>query len=230
MPIKLLLIEDEAAIRQMIRFSLPENEFYLEEAENVKQAEIALLKTMPDLILVDWMLPGKSGIDFIQWLRKHSLYEGIPVILLTAKAEEQNKIKGLTQGADDYMTKPFSPAELVARIKTILRRGKILKSNEIIQQGRFAVDDARKQITIDSKLLDLRPIEYKILYFFITHPGKVFSREQLLDFIWGIANYVDERTVDVNIRRVRDKLKLFQAHNEIKTVRGSGYIFGSDHE
>jgi len=230
MPIKLLLIEDEAAIRQMIRFSLPEKEFLLEEAGNVKNAELALAKQIPDLILVDWMLPGKSGIDFIQWLRKNSLYEGIPVILLTAKAEEQSKVKGLTQGADDYMTKPFSPAELIARIKTILRRGKIIKANDTIQFGRFTVDETRKQIAIDSKTLDLRPIEYKILHFFISHPKKVFSREQLLNHIWGMTSYLDERTVDVNIRRVRDQLKPFQAHDEIKTVRGSGYIFGSKHD
>lgn len=228
--IKLLLIEDEPAIRNVIRFSLPENEFVLEETDNAKDAEKALALNIPDLIIVDWMLPGKNGIDFIKWLRQHPQYEFIPVIILTAKAEEQNKIKGLTYGADDYMTKPFSPAELIARIKTILRRGKIIKYQHQIQFGPFTVDNERKQIKIHEIVLDLRPIEYKILFFFITHPGKVFSREQLINFIWGQTVYIDERTVDVNMRRVRNKLKVHNHHNLIKTVRGSGYICELDYK
>ncbi len=222
--ITLLVIEDESAIRDLIRLSLPENEFIMKEAETTKAAETALAINIPDLIVLDWMLPGKSGIDFIKWLRQHPQYEYIPVIILTAKAEEQSKIKGLTHGADDYITKPFSPAELIARIKTILRRGRLIKQNNQFQFGPLQIDNQRKQIKINNELLDLRPIEYKLLQFFITHAGKIFSRGQLIIFIWGQTTYIDERTIDVNIRRVRNKLKPYQCDHLIKTVRGSGYI------
>lgn len=222
--IKLLIIEDEAAIRNLIRSSLNDTEFSIAEADCAKMAEKILSASIPDLIVLDWMLPGKNGIDFIKWLREHPQYNGIPVIMLTAKAEEKNKIMGLMQGADDYMTKPFSPAELAVRIKTVLRRDLVYKKTNSFCVGSISVDDQRKQIKVYDDIIKLRPIEYKILYFFITHPQRVFSRDELINFIWGHNTYIDERTVDVNIRRVRDKLKPYQLHTILKTLRGSGYI------
>ena len=182
MPIRLLLIEDEAAIRDLIHHTLPEAEFLLMEAASVKQAEALLHECIPDVMVVDWMLPGKSGVEFIAWLRRQALYQSIPVILLSANAEERHKVEGLGIGADDYLTKPFSPAE------------------------------------------------YKLLHFFITHPNKIFTREQLLNFIWGMSVDVDERAVDAAIKRLREKLKPHGHANTIQTRRGAGYLFGKNHD
>lgn len=229
MPIHLLLIEDESAIRDLIRHSLPPGEFALVEAGTVKQAEAALRAAIPDLILVDWMLPGKSGVDFIRWLRAHSLYHSIPVMLLTAKAEEHHKVTGLTQGADDYLTKPFSPAELVARIKSVLRRGQHRQSAQQ-QRGSLEVDPARQRIRVGDVALVLRPMEYKLLHFLMTHPDKVFTREQLLNYVWGVTAYVDERTVDATIKRIRETLKSTDSADVIETIRGAGYLLRSSHD
>ena len=230
MPIQLLLIEDEPAIRALIRHTLPEAEFHLNEAASVKQAERMLGACIPDLMIVDWMLPGKSGVEFIAWLRQQALYQSVPVILLSAKAEERHKVEGLTRGADDYLTKPFSPAELVARIKSVLRRGKHHQPMHGLSVGRFQVNEARHHIEINGCLLDLRPLEYKLLHFFITHPAKIFTREQLLNFIWGVSAEVDERTVDAAIKRLREKLKPHGEAHAIQTRRGSGYCFEVTHD
>lgn len=228
MPIRLLLIEDEAAIRDLIHHTLPEAEFLLMEAASVKQAEAILHEHIPDVMVVDWMLPGKSGIEFIAWLRRQTLYQSIPVILLSANAEERHKVEGLGMGADDYLTKPFSPAELLARIRTVLRRGKHHQPMFVREAGVFQVDEAKQHVHVNGVLLALRPLEYKLLHFFITHPHKVFTREQLLNFIWGTSAEVDERTVDAAIKRLREKLKSQGKTNAIQTRRGSGYFFTSD--
>lgn len=230
MPIQLLLIEDEPAIRDLIRHTLPEAEFNLMEAANVKQAEAMLGACIPDLMVVDWMLPGKSGVEFIAWLREQVLYQSVPVILLSAKAEERHKVEGLTRGADDYLTKPFSPAELIARIKSVLRRGKHHQPTYGLSVGPFQVNEARHHIAVNGCLLQLRPLEYKLLHFFITHPNKIFTREQLLNFIWGMSSDVDERTVDAAIKRLREKLKPHGQANAIQTRRGSGYFFEVNHD
>lgn len=230
MPIRLLLIEDEPAIRDLIRHTLPEAEFSLMEAASAKQAEQMLTACIPDLMVVDWMLPGKSGVEFIAWLREQALYQSVPVILLSAKAEERHKVEGLTRGADDYLTKPFSPAELVARIKSVLRRGKHHQPRHVVTAGVFQVNEARHHIQVNGHGLDLRPLEYKLLHFFITHPAKVFTREQLLNFIWGMSADVDERTVDAAIKRLREKLKPHGQASTIKTRRGSGYFFEVAHD
>ena len=230
MPIQLLLIEDEPAIRDLIRHTLPEDEFHLQEAASVKQAEVMLSACIPDLIIVDWMLPGKSGVEFVSWLREQALYQSVPVILLSAKAEERHKVEGLMRGADDYLTKPFSPVELVARIKSVLRRGKHHQPTHVLGVGPFQVNEARHHIEVKGCLLELRPLEYKLLHFFITHPAKIFTREQLLNFIWGTSSEVDERTVDAAIKRLREKLKPHGEANAIQTRRGSGYFFEVNHD
>lgn len=224
MSILVLLIEDETAIRDLIRHSLSPRDFSLVEASTVKQAEAALQAQLPDIIIADWMLPGKSGIDFIRWLRGHALYQTLPVILLTAKAEEHHKVMGLMQGADDYITKPFSPNELTARIKTVLRRSTQLGRKNGADE--WAVNTAKQEILLEGRALTLRPMEFKLLQFFLSHPDKVFTREQLLNFVWGVETYVDERTVDATIKRLREQLKPQAYDGWIQTIRGAGYLFG----
>ncbi len=223
--ISLLVVEDEAAIRDMIRFSLPDAEFDMQDAESVAQAIKRLADHIPDLIILDWMLPDKNGVDFIQWLKQQELYKEIPIIFLTARVEEENKIKGLEVGADDYMTKPFSPGELKARIKTILRRGRLVNPKGIIQVDRLQLNVDTHSVTVDEVKLKLTPIEYNLLHFFITHPERAYTRDQLITQVWGGNVYIDERTVDVQIRRLRDRLKPHGYDQFIKTVRGMGYQF-----
>jgi len=219
----ILIIEDELAIRDMIRFALTREAFELTTVENANQAKAALGKHIPNLILLDWMLPGITGIDLIHWLKSESLYQNIPIILLTAKAEEENKVKGLLTGADDYITKPFSPAELIARIKALLRRGPVVSPNQEMHYEKLVLNVDTHEVAIDKQSIDLTPIDYKLLHFFLTHQGKTYTRDQLLSYVWGHGIYHDDRTVDVAIRRLRDKLKPFGYHDTIKTVRGTGY-------
>lgn len=224
---QILIVEDETAIRDLIKFALEPAGFELLEAENSKIAEQHLSQNNPALILLDWMLPGMSGIDFIKQLKQNVKTRDIPIIMLTAKAEESNKIKGLETGADDYITKPFSPRELIARIKTVLRRGLLATPEGIIQIQDLCLNTLTRQLTIKDKLLKLPPIEYRLLHFFITHQNRVYSREQLLDHIWGNEIYIDERTVDVQIRRLRRRLKPYNYDQYIQTARGAGYQFVS---
>jgi two-component system, OmpR family, phosphate regulon response regulator PhoB len=226
--ITLLVVEDEIDIRHMIRFSFPAAEFELIDAESVKQAIQALSETTPDLILLDWMLPDQSGIEFIQWIKKQAAFKNLPIIMLTAKAEEENKIKGLTVGADDYVVKPFSPKELIARIKTVLRRGVIVSPEHNIKHQALTLNTENSQVTIAGEMLSLTPIEYKLLHLLMKHPNKTFHRDQLISLVWGASTYIDDRTVDVHIRRLRDKLKQHNYDHIIKTIRGTGYQFNSD--
>jgi len=226
--ITLLIIEDEEAIRDMLRFSLPSQEFNLIDAEDTKKAETLLAQFFPDVIILDWMLPDRSGIDFIRQIRKQKLYNNIPVIFLTAKAEEENKIMGLMSGADDYITKPFSPHELIARIKTILRRGLLKSKTDEISVDNIVVNTNTHHVSIDNNTLSLTITEYKLLYFFLTHPDKTYTRDQLISYIWGRNAYLDERTIDVNVKRLRFKLKPYHHDRRIKTIRNAGYIFLKD--
>ncbi len=223
--IKILIVEDEAPIRDMIKFSLSSTEFEIIEAENAKEAMEKIASQLPDLFLLDWMLPGVSGIDLAMKLRKNNLTRNIPIIMLTARAEEDNKVKGLEAGADDYITKPFSPRELVARIRTVLRRGTLVTPEGIIQVNQLRLDTHKHQVTIDDNLITLNTIEYKILYFFLTHQERIYSRQHLLDSIWGGDKEINERTVDVQIRRLRQRLQEFGYDEYIKTIRGFGYQF-----
>lgn len=228
--INLLIIEDEQAIRDMLRFALSEKEFNLIEAEDAAKAIQTLTNQTPDLILLDWMLPGKSGIEFIKWIKQQEYLASTPIIMLTAKAEEENKVMGLMSGADDYITKPFSPDELIARIKTVLRRGLLVSPNNEIKFSDIVINVAKHEVKIKDKILSLSPIEYKMLHFFICHPNKTYSRDQLLTYIWGQQVYNDDRTVDVQIRRLRDKLREHNQEHIIKTIRGTGYQCSESHE
>ncbi len=222
--ISLLVVEDEEAIRDMLRFSLPAAEFTLKDAETVAQTIRSLSENIPDLIILDWMLPDKSGLDFITWIKQKKSLKDIPIIMLTAKAEEAQKIQGLSVGADDYVTKPFSVAELRARIKAVLRRGLLASPENEITVGALILNVNRHEARVHGEVLLLSPLEYKLLHFFVTHPDKTYSRDQLLNHVWGADVYIDERTVDVQIKRLRAKLKPFGNQNLIQTVRGSGYI------
>jgi len=228
--IKLLIVEDEAAIRDMVRFALPNKEFYLIDAEDGSKAIRVLADHIPDLILLDWMLPGMSGIQFIQWIKKKDDLCDIPIIMLTAKAEEENKVRGLMSGADDYITKPFSPNELIARIRSVLRRGPLISPANEMKCRELILDTARHQVTIAGNPIKVSPNEYNILYFFMKHPNKTYSRDQLITYIWGPNVFIDDRTVDVQIRRLRDKLKKLGYNRLIKTIRGAGYQFSENHE
>ncbi len=221
----ILVIEDEAAIRDIIQFALKPAGFAMIEASHVAEAELKLADRIPDLILLDWMLPDVSGIEFSKRLKRNSTTKNIPIIMLTAKAEEENKIKGLEAGADDYVTKPFSPRELIARINTVLRRGLLVDTEGVIQIGKLMMNIHNHQVKMDNQLVLLTAIEYKLLYFFMTHPNRIYSREQLLNHVWGLNTFIDERTVDVQVKRLRKQLKPYDCEGYIQTVRGSGYQF-----
>ncbi|MFV2059716.1 MAG: phosphate regulon transcriptional regulator PhoB [Gammaproteobacteria bacterium] len=222
-----LLVEDEAAIREMLQFSLERAGFDLQVASEVTAAKQCIQKQAPDIILLDWMLPGISGIDYAKQLRREENTNKIPIIMLTARTEEEDMILGLDAGADDYITKPFSTKELVARIKSVLRRSKPDNSAESIAVKGLVLDPVSQRASIDKKSLNLGPLEYRLLHFFMTHADRVFSRSQLLDYVWGENVYIDERTVDVHIRRLRKVISLKGYDKLVQTVRGSGYRFSA---
>lgn len=222
----ILIIEDEIAIRDMIKFALQATtEFIVVEAESAKEADDIIFHQVPDLILLDWMLPLMSGIKYAQKLKAHTQTQDIPIIMLTAKAEEDNKIKGLEAGADDYITKPFSVRELIARIKTVLRRGVIKSPHGIVIINQFKIDPHAHLATYKDETLALSPIEFRLLYFFATHQERTYSRDQLIYYIWSRKTDLDERTVDVHILRLRKILKKYNSNDYIQTVHGIGYKF-----
>lgn len=220
-----LIVEDESTIRDMLQFILTPAGFDIWEAWDVREAEKQLMLRHPDLILLDWMLPDQSGIQFTKKLKRDVATQNIPIIMLTAKAEEENKIKGLEMGADDYVTKPFSPRELIARIKTVLRRGPLISLDGMIKVDNICLNVNNRQLKINHDRVSLSPIEYKLLHFFMTHPNRIYNRDQLLDWVWGKEHYVNERTVDVQIRRLRRRLQRYQCDRYIQTIRGTGYQF-----
>ena len=220
----ILVVDDEPEIREMLRFSLEGANFAVLEAEDCREAENHIVKRTPDLILLDWMLPNISGVKFAKQLKKNNLTKEIPIIILTAKAEEDNKIKGL-ETADDYVTKPFSPRELIARIRTVLRRGPVISPEGIVSVCGIEINTDAHKVTINNNHVDLSPIEYKLLYFFITHQDRVYTREQLLTYVWGGETYIDERTVDVQILRLRKVLSKNACPPLIHTIHGIGYKF-----
>lgn len=225
---RILVVEDEDAIRDMITFAFNNTGFMLLEAATVEEAKALIQESIPSLILLDWMLPGQSGISFIHWLKNKKEYLDIPIIMLTAKAEEENRVLGLETGADDYVTKPFSPLELIARIKSVLRRGPIADPKGQISVGPLCLDIYSHSASIHGEPLTLTRNTYDLLHFFMTHPNRTYNREQLINFVWGLTAYIDERTVDVQVRRLRDELKPYQQHHLIKTIRGVGYQFSSE--
>ena len=222
MTAKILIIEDEKAVREMLCFTLKNNGFEILEAEDSNSALDALRENEINLILLDWMLPGKQGIEISRIIRSSSEIKDIPIIMLTAKSDESDKVLGLESGADDYITKPFSPKELVARIKALLRRTAPQKDMEVVKYGNITLNPMTHKVTDGDSNVELGPTEFKLLHFFMTHPERVFSRSQLLDLVWGRNIYVEERTVDVHILRLR-KSFVSDSSKCIQTVRGAGY-------
>ncbi|HLS80205.1 MAG TPA: phosphate regulon transcriptional regulator PhoB [Steroidobacter sp.] len=224
---QILIVEDERPIREMIAFGLRRAGFEVREAEDAAAARIAIADRRPDLALVDWMLPDTSGLELTRALKRHKATQDVPVIMLTARAEEQDKVAGLDGGADDYVTKPFSQRELLARIKAVLRRTSGVRDSELIDAEGLVLDAAAHRVTVGGRTVSLGPTEYRLLSFFMTHAERVYSRAQLLDRVWGGNVYVEERTVDVHIRRLRKALEAFNYDRFIQTVRGSGYRFST---
>ncbi|MEE3683005.1 phosphate regulon transcriptional regulator PhoB [Actinobacillus pleuropneumoniae] len=221
---KILIVEDERAIREMISLFLLQQNYQVLEAEDYQSA-VKKLSEKPKLILLDWMLPGRSGIQFIQYLKKSEETAQIPILMLTARSSEDDCIVCLNTGADDYVTKPFSPKVLIARIESLLRR--TYQNNDIINIDDLILDQNAKRVTFQKKEISLSSTEYKLLHFFMAHPEKVYSREQLLDFVWGNDIYVEDRTVDSYIRRLRKSLEPCGFERYVQTVRGSGYRFSN---
>lgn len=221
----ILIVEDERPIREMVAFGLRRAGFEVVEAEDTRQARARIADRRPDLVLVDWMLPDMSGLELTRSLKKDKETREVPIIMLTARAEEQDKVNGLEGGADDYITKPFSPRELLARINAVLRRSASSSGEGVVAAGGLMLDSAGHRVTAGESTVPLGPTEYRLLSFFMTHPERVYSRSQLLDRVWGGNVYVEERTVDVHIRRLRKALEDFDCDKFIQTVRGAGYRF-----
>lgn len=221
----ILVVEDEEAIRQMLLMSLETAGFGVLLAEDALVAKNMLADKLPDLILLDWMLPNMSGVEFTCSLKKNKLTANIPIIMLTARAEEDNKVRGLESGVDDYVIKPFSPRELIARIRAVLRRGPVELPDGKITVGALTLDRHSQQVSIAETHIHLGPVEYRLLSFFMTHQNRVYSRDELLTHVWGGDAYLDERTVDVHIRRLRKRLSINGYARLIQTIHGSGYLF-----
>lgn len=221
---KILIVEDEAPIREMIAFHLVRAGFDIVEAPDCRSARQLLADEQPDLALIDWMLPDMSGLELTRMLKRESGNDDLGIIMLTARADEFDKVAGLEGGADDYVTKPFAPRELIARIQAVLRRSGS-NGDDIIHAGVLQLDTAGHRITAGGQEIRLGPTEYRLLHFLMTHAGRVYSRAQLLDRVWGANVYVEERTVDVHVRRLRKALSAANADNYIQTVRGAGYRF-----
>jgi len=221
----ILVVEDEPAIQELIAVNLSFAGHKVLRAFDADQADMLIRAELPDLILLDWMLPGTSGLAFARKLRNDERTRQIPVIMLTAKGAEQDKIDGLEAGADDYITKPFSPKELMARIKAVLRRRAPQLTDDLAEVAGLALDPSSHRLTGNGMSLNIGPTEFRLLHFFMTHAERVFSRSQLLDQVWGDHVFVEERTVDVHIRRLRKALEPTGHDKYIETVRGSGYRF-----
>ncbi|MGH8454630.1 MAG: phosphate regulon transcriptional regulator PhoB [Nevskiales bacterium] len=223
----ILIVEDEAPIRDMLRFTLERSEFRVSEAGDVQAARLSMADQRPDLVLLDWMLPGVSGIEFARELKKDDNTRDLPIIMVTARSEEEEKVKGLNLGCDDYIVKPFSSSELVARVRAVLRRTQPGGEEQRIEVDGLVVDGGSQRVSARGETLRLGPTEYRLLHFFVSNPERVYSREQVLDRVWGHGVYVEERTVDVHIRRLRKALSPHGYDQYIQTVRGTGYRFSS---
>jgi len=227
MSVQILIVDDEAAIRQMLAFTLAGDGYTCVEAGDTEEAQQAMANGRPDLVLLDWMLPGISGVDFARRLKRDPRTSDLPIILVTAKGEEADKVRGLDSGADDYITKPFSTRELLARVRAVLRRSRTPGDTEILQVARLRIDTQTHRASVADQPLDLSPTEFRLLHFFASHPERVHSRSRLLDEVWGNQAYIEERTVDVHIRRLRKILEPHGCHELIQTVRSVGYRFST---
>ena len=230
MPATILLVEDEPAIQELIAANLTRAGHHVLRAGDAETGQRIVRDALPDLILLDWMLPGMSGVEFAKRLRSEERTRSIPLIMLTARGEEQDKVAGLEAGADDYVTKPFSPRELVARIKAVLRRRAPETTEDAVEIGGLRLDPATHRLAANGNPVNLGPTEFRLLHFLMTHPERVHSRAQLLDQVWGDHVFVEERTVDVHIRRLRSALEPSKHDGLVQTVRGSGYRFSIQQE
>ena len=223
----ILVVEDEPAIQELITLNLEQSGYSPLRAHEAEQAIELVRDELPDLVLLDWMLPGMSGIEFARRLRADRRTQDVPIIMLTARAEEHDKLSGLETGADDYITKPFSPRELNARIRALLRRRAPQTTDDIVEASGLKLDPVSHRVSGNGKLLTLGPTEFRLLHFMMTHPERVYSRAQLLDHVWGDHVFVEERTVDVHVRRLRKALEQTDHDRLIDTVRGAGYRFST---
>ena len=225
MAARILIVEDEAPLTELLRYNLAAEGYEVETAMRGDEAEIRLKETPPDLVVLDWMLPGMSGIELCRRLRTRTETERLPIIMLTARGEESERVRGLATGADDYIVKPFSVPELLARIRALLRRARPERVASMLEAGDILLDREKKRVSRTGREVHLGPTEFKLLEFLMQSPGRVFTRGQLLDGVWGRDVYIDERTVDVHVGRLRRALNRGRAPDPIRTVRGSGYSF-----
>ena len=223
MSARVLVVEDEPHIHELIAVNLEHSGYRVVSTSSAEQADAAIRAELPDVVVLDWMLPGESGLSFARRLRSAERTRELPILMLTARAMEQDKLSGLEAGADDYLTKPFSPKELAARIKAVLRRRAPHRSADSVEMQGLRLDPATRRVSAGERRLELSPAEFRLLHFLLTHPGRVYSRAQLLDQVWGDHVYIEERTVDVHIRRLRKALEPSGHDRLIDTVRGAGY-------
>jgi two-component system phosphate regulon response regulator PhoB len=219
----ILVVEDEPHVQELLAVNLQHAGHRVLRAASAEEAESAIRAELPDVLVLDWMLPGESGMAFTRRLRADERTRSLPILMLTARAMEQDKISGLEAGADDYLTKPFSPKELAARIKAVLRRRAPELADDVIEIHGVRLDPAARRVTVEGRPVEMGPTEFRLLHFFMTHPDRIYSRSQLLDQVWGDHVFIEERTVDVHIRRLRKALEPGGKDQLIDTVRGSGY-------
>ncbi|SDG55450.1 phosphate regulon transcriptional regulator PhoB [Propionivibrio dicarboxylicus] len=225
MTTSVLVVEDEPAILELVAINLRHAGFQVIRATSAEEADAVIRNELPDLLVLDWMLPGQSGVSFAQKLRGDERTRELPIIMLTARVHEEDKIQGLEAGADDYVTKPFSPKELVARVRALLRRRAPHLAGEAVEVGSLSLNPATHRVLAGGQPVELGPTEFRLLFFFMTHPERVYSRAQLLDEVWGDHVFIEERTVDVHIRRLRAALEASGHHERVETIRGTGYRF-----
>ena len=221
----ILIVEDEPAIRDMVAFALRKAGMEPAHAADARSAQGMIAERVPDLILLDWMLPGMSGLDLARRLRREDLTRDVPIIMLTARGEETDRVGGLEAGVDDYVVKPFSPRELIARINAVMRRTHGMDGDGNVSVGALRIDSDAHRVFANDTIVPIGPTEYRLLHFFMTHAERVYSRSQLLDYVWGGSVYVEERTIDVHIRRLRKTLEPYGCQDLVQTVRGAGYRF-----
>ncbi|AIL32137.1 phosphate regulon transcriptional regulator PhoB [Basilea psittacipulmonis] len=224
----ILIVEDEIAIQELIALNVEMAGYKVKTASSAQQARSIIQEKLPDLILMDWMIPGQSGLSLIKEIRQDKRSHDVPIIMLTAKADESNKIEGFEVGVDDYITKPFSPKELLARIKAVLRRKSPQSLDDMITFGPLILNPHLRQLQVDDTLIQVGPAEFKLLHFFVTHPDRLYTRTQLLDLVWGDHVFLEERTIDVHIRRLRKVLDKVNLRHFVQTIRGGGYRFSAD--
>lgn len=227
MSASILVVEDEPAIQELVSYTCTSHGFAVRRADSVGAAQEAIRDELPDLVILDWMLPDRGGIELLRDLRNEDRTRAVPVIMLTAKSAESDRVAGLDAGADDYVVKPFSPRELVSRVRAVFRRRAPQHSGESLQYGPLTIDPARHEIAVDGKPVKMGLAEFKLLKFMVGHPDRVFSRAQLLDNVWGDHVFIEERTVDVHVLRLRKALMAEQAQHLVQTVRGLGYRLSS---